>query len=258
MYLHSFSVYLEKPSMRPATHLMQRGAGVLAALALATLPAVLVRPSSGAAAASLQSLIVTAEHNTNTVNTLLHTDSETIAAPNLTVMESAHGTEDEVRNREQDFEDVTVKAKASGGQLTTQHYTVDIIFLNGKTYYRTSLQQNKWKSYSGMTFQDPFTGGWKRGRTTVSFPKTYQGMSWQLVDTSGGQSHVRSTFTDTKNHEAGTVELWISSGSRPYVVQEIQNSHTTKAPKLTQRIQSRLGPFNTKVIILPPTKEGST
>jgi hypothetical protein len=242
--------------MRPQTRQFRRAGSVPAAIAL-LLPLVLLRPPDARAATSVQSLIAAAEHNTNTVNTLVHTDAETITATNLTVKESAHGSEDEVRNREQDFEDVTVQARTTGGKSTTQHYTVDIIFLNNTTYYRTSLQKNKWKSYSGMTFQDPFTGGWKRGRTTIAF-KGYTGMSWQLVDTNGGESHVKSPFTDTKNHAAGTVELWISGGSKPYIVQEVQSSHTTKGAKVSQRIQTHLGPFNTKLIILAPTNQGST
>jgi hypothetical protein len=243
--------------MRPRIRDFSRAAGALAALSVLALPALLAKPPAARAASSLASLVAAAEHNTNTVSTLVHADAETITAPNLTVKENAHGSEDEVRNREQDFEDVTVQARATGGKLTTQHYTVDIIFLNNMTYYRTSLQQNKWKSYSGMTFQDPFTGGWKRGRTTIAF-KNYTGMSWQLVDTNGGQTHVKSSFVDAKDHAAGTIELWISSGSKPYVVEQIQASHTTKGTKVSQKMTTHLGPFNTKLIILAPSKEGST
>jgi hypothetical protein len=230
--------------------------GAAAALALTIVPSILARPHSASAASSIQSLVAQAQHNNDTVNTLMHRDTETIAAKGVTVSVSSHGAEDEVHNREQDFESVTLHGLGPNGKAVTQHYTVDIIFLNGMTYYRSSLSQNKWKSYKGITFQDPFTGGWRRARTTV-IDANYKVSPFTEVGTSGGQTHVRGTFTDAKHKQAGTIDLWIS-GSKPYVVQEVQNIHSTQGTKITEKIQSLFGPFNTRLIILPPTNQGST
>src|SRR5438309_562666 len=91
----------------------------------------LVRPASSVHAASaIQALVAKAERDTNTVRTLVHHDKMTITATNGSVKVTAHGTEDEVRNREQDFESVQVARRASG-KVSTLAYTIDLIFMNG-------------------------------------------------------------------------------------------------------------------------------
>lgn len=199
------------------------------------------------AASSLQTLIATAERNTNTVRTLVHHDHMTITATNGSVKVSAHGTEDEVNNREQDFESVHVTRRGTNGKVTTLNYTVDLIFLNGSTYYRTSNAPTQWKTQKGMTFPDPYTGGWKRGRTTVGFPAS---VVFKDAGVSGGQQHVHAAFT--KNSIAGTVDLWITTGSKPYVVRQDEYYHTVsgKAGSFQSRVD--FGPFNSSVNIQPP------
>lgn len=213
------------------------------------------------AASSVQTLVAQAEHNTNTVRTIVHREQSIISASGVTVKVNAHGSEDEVRNREQDYESVTVTGKDSTGKVKSVHYTVDIIFMNGYTYYRTPLvQNNQWKKQKGMSFADPYTGGWQRGRTTVPMinsPKSQFKLNFQEVGVSGGETHVRSVASNAS--ETGTVDMWISGGSTPYVVREVDSIRSTKKSSPgSVHVQSSLGPFNSTVVILPPTSQGTT
>lgn len=204
------------------------------------------------AAPDVSALIATAEHNTNTVNTLVHRDTISIITPSITVKVSARGAEDEVHNREQDYESVSVKASGTGGTVKTLNYTVDIIFMKGLTYYRTSLSNNQWKTRKGMSFPDPYTGGWRRGRTTIKFPKSYK---FQFESKSGGETRVQAATSDATT--AGTVDLWISGGSKPYVVRMDQNYHAIKRASTTEHVRMLLGPFNSRLVIVPPS-QGTT
>jgi hypothetical protein len=215
--------------------------------------AILTGAPRGAAAASLAARIAQAEHNTNTVRTLVHHDTESISNTALKIDFTATGTEDETHNREMDNETVTVVGKLKNGKSKTIHYTADIIFLNGKTYYRISLEKNVWKSATGLTFQDPYTGGWKRGRTTVTLPKAFV---FHQVGNGGSTMHVRAALT--KNAIRTTVDLWISGGSTPYVVKEAQTDQSTKNPALHDSRTMTLGPFNHQVVIQNPTSGAST
>jgi hypothetical protein len=200
------------------------------------------------AASSIQALIAQAEHNTNTVRTLVHHDQVTITAPNGSVKVSARGTEDEARNREQDYESVHVIRRASG-KVNKLNYTVDLIFLNGSTYYRLSSAPTTWKTQKGMSFPDPYTGGWKRGRTTVTVPTSF---SFKNVGTAGGQTHLHAAFSNKTT--AGTVDLWITTGSKPYIVREDVAFHSTSGTPGSETSRIRFGPFNSTVNIQPPAQ----
>jgi hypothetical protein len=200
------------------------------------------------AASAIQALVAKAERDTNTVRTLVHHDKVTITAANGSVKVSAHGTEDEVRNREQDYESVHVTRRASG-KVSKLAYTVDLIFMNGSTYDRVSTAPTTWKTQKGMSFPDPYTGGWKRGRTTVTIPTT---LAFKSVGTSGGQTHVHAAFSNKTS--AGTVDLWITTGSKPYIVREDIAFHSTTGTPGSETSQIRFGPFNSNVNIQPPAQ----
>lgn len=225
-----------------------------AAVMIAGVPVVSgsVRPAH--AAGDVTALVTTAIHNTDTVNTLIHQDSRTLKARGGTLVFHGRGTEDEIHNREQDYESVSVKSKTAAGKVQSLHYTADIIFLNGMTYARISLNQNKWVSRKGSKFADPYTGGWQRGRTTVAFPKSTS--KFQQVSVSGGQTQVHATFAGTG--VAGTVDLWISGGATPYVVRQLMTEHSAKGPAASEQLDIRYGPFNVPVVIVAPAKQGST
>ncbi len=205
------------------------------------------------AASNVQALLAEAEHNTNTVNTLAHTDQNTVTTATMTLKVRSHGAEDEIHNREQDYESVSVTGHGAAGKIRNLHYTVDIIFMNGLTYYRTSLTHNVWATHPGMTFPDPYTGGWKRGRTTVSFPKS---VKFKEVGTSGGQTQVRASIVQPAL--AGTIDLWISGGAKPYIAREDERYHPTKGKAGSAHVQISFGPFNSPTVIEPPAKLGST
>jgi hypothetical protein len=231
---------------------------VITALGLAALlPA--VSTSAAESAANVQSLVTQAIHNTNTVNTIVHHDQSALVSGRSTLKVTAYGAEDEVQNREQDSETVTVTTPAQSGNLQTIHYTLDIIFIKGYTYYRSSLQKNQWKRQKGSTFTDPFQGKFRRARTTVSPPQGFTVGTYKLVGTSGGQTHVSAVLT-AKN-TTGTLDLWIASGAKPYVTREVLSAHATQATngsKGSYNLRTDYGPFNKPVVIQPPIIAGST
>jgi len=197
-----------------------------------------------------QALLTQAIHNTDTVHTLVHTDTITLTATRGTAVVNARGQEDEVQNRERDYESVNVQLPGQNGSTRKLHYTVDIIFMNGQTYYRTSVQQNKWKSHSGMSFPDPYVGGWKRARTTVLVPSGAKFA--QIGGASSGQIRMHTSFKTSTIR--GTEDLWISSGKTPYVVrQDVVQTQGTGANQIKLHTVTSLGPFNRPMNIQPPT-----
>ena len=224
-----------------------------AALVFAASVLALIAFPRSASAADVGALIAQSEHDTNTVKTLVHHDTTVRTAPTAVITISSRGAEDEVANREHDFESVTVKTQAAGKAPRTVHYTADIVFLNKTVYYLTSLAPKKWYSRAGTTFPDPYSGGWKRARTTVTFPA---GVKFQSAGTSGGDTVVQSAaFAIPGGKE--TARLWISGGSTPYVVREVVEARASKGG-VTFHQDTRFGPFNSKLIILAPAKGGTT
>ena len=164
-----------------------------AALSLATLLSTAV-PRPAIAATDVKTLVTQAIHNTNTVNTIVHHDQTTVVSGSSHLQETASGSEDEVRNLEQDSEVVTATAKGSNGKAQTVHYTLDVIFIKGYTYYRSSLQKNQWTRRKGTTLTDPVTNGvFKRARTKVTAPQGFKLGSYSLVGTCAGLTQVIGT-----------------------------------------------------------------
>jgi hypothetical protein len=228
-------------------HLSQSAAALLLAV-----PAILVGVRQAGAASNVQALVARAAHDTDSVRTLIHHDQDTTTTRAVTVKVSAEGIEDEVHNREHDYESVDVTARNTRGKTQRLHYTADLIFMSGKTYYRTSLNGNKWQSRKGMTFSDPFTGGWQRGRTTVTVLK---GVVFRELGVSGGETRVAAAYSTSNS--TGSIVLWISGGSTPYVVREEQLYHTTKGTLVSAQVQITFGPFNSPIVITAPGSQGS-
>ena len=202
-------------------------------------------------AASVNSILASAEHDTNTVHTLIHHDVITEKTASVSVVAKITGEEDEVRNREQDTEVVTATGKQSNGKTKTIHYTLEVIFMNGTTYYRTTLDKNKWQKHSGMKIADPYSGvDFARARTTVKF-----GSNVHFAPVSGSKYHFRAQTT-SKN-VASTIQLWVTSGHTPYVQRELEVYHRTKGTALSGSQATTFGPFNKTLVILPPISGSS-
>lgn len=204
-------------------------------------------------ATAAQTLVQKAERNTNSVKSLVHRDIWNTKTAALTISVVARGAEDEVRNREQDAESVTVVGKDAQGNRRTLRYAVKIVFMNGKTYYKITPPGGAWKVRSGMTFSDPYAGTWRRGRTMVSYPST---LPFTVVGTAGGKTHVRAPLKG-KNY-VGSVDLWISTGATPYIVRKVESLRSTKGRAISQRTSIDFGPYNSTLVIEPPTQGGST
>lgn len=228
-------------------------AGGAAALLIAI--TVVSAPVQARSTISVSALLARAAHDTNTVRTLIHHDVSTISTSQGTIIKfTAVGEEDETHNRERDSESVTVSALQKHGPAKKVRYTATAIFLSGKTYFRVSVGKappagtGGFQVRQGSTFPDPYTGGFKRGRTTVPSSGKFT-----LVGKTGSEAHIRGPYKVSGAH--GTIDLWISGGTTPYVVREDQ-SLTGKSGPLTEtiHIHSTLGPFNTLIVIEPPAK----
>jgi hypothetical protein len=206
-------------------------------------------------ASSAQTLLNRAVRDTNTVRTLLYTTKTVETSKNLSLTVNMQGAEDEVANRERDREAVTATARNPQGVKRTVHYTLDIIFMNGKTYYRDSLQQkNAWQTRSGMSFSDNLTGiKWQRGRTTVG--------DWisplKLV---GSVTNSGAEFSGRTSKASGDMPLqvWISGGAKPYVTREVMTiTKTVQGQRIHYTERQNFGPFNQPISIAEPAT-GST
>ena len=112
--------------MTISTHILMalRWAAILGV----ALPAVLAGPSRHvSAASSLQALVSQAEHNTNTVRTLVHQDTDVVHSGNITLKMTARGAEDEVRNREQDYESVRLECHNAARSMLHLAIALDYI-----------------------------------------------------------------------------------------------------------------------------------
>jgi hypothetical protein len=216
-------------------------------LALSTLS--LWLPLRVQAAPSTDALLARAVKNTNAVRTLMHHDTSLLTTTQGSVSMTARSAEDEVKKREHDFESVTVHGQNSAGQVKSLHYTMEMIFMNNRTYYRSTLNHNTWDERSGMKMFDPYTGDWQQGRTTVPWPKKPR--FTQIGPTTGGQIHVRSPFSSA-NGGQGTLDLWFTTGAAAYVVRAVEDLRYTKT-RARQHIQMIFGPFNQKIDIEPPS-----
>ena len=205
-----------------------------------------------ARASGTPALLATAIHNTNTVRTLVHRDRLTSVAPGLHVSVDATGYEDEVHNREHDFESALVTVAGKKGAVKKTRYTLELVFINGLTYYKSSQTGNKWqttKTTQKKPFPDPFLGGWARTRTTVKIPSS---LKFDQVGSSGGLTHFQTIFT--KSATQVTLDLYVSGGKTPYVAREDEAIVATKPQKVTTTIRLDYGPFNKPMSIQEPNR----
>jgi hypothetical protein len=206
-------------------------------------------------ASSAQSLLSRAVKDTNSVRTLVYTTKSVESGKNLSLTITMQGAEDEVANRERDRETVTAVARAPQGGKRTLHYTLDIIFMGGKTYYRNSLQQkNAWQTRVGMKFADTITGvTWQRGRTTVgdwTHPMKLVGAL-----TSNGAEYKGRTSKATQQLP---LQVWVSGGAHPYVTREVITADKmVQGQRLHYVEQQVFGPFDQPISIAQPAT-GST
>lgn len=225
-----------------------RSARVAAALGFAVGGLALVGWDTGAGAhESTQQLLRQAVHDTNTVRTLTHRDRFVSVNGSQTVTAAITGEEDEVLNREQDYEAVTVRDRDPKGLVKHLHYTATVVFLNGHTYYRLSLNHNVWKKGKGMVFHDPFTQGMQRARTTVTYPS---GSRFVTVPGSGSLVHLRAIAKTAQ--QVSRTELWISRGAKPYVVRELRDIRALGSSHNRLLDDAHFVSFNQQLVITAP------
>ena len=210
--------------------------------------------AASAGSPNAQQLLARAIRNTNSVRTLTYTSTVTLSSKYFAFRTVNRGQEDERGNRERDHESATVQTKDKTGRQQTIRYTVDVIFIHGRTYYRSSLlKNNAWQEQAGTTLLDPVLGrlgnGWARKRTTVKIGPVNK----YVLISQGAQSHLRASVK--KNGSSGVEDIFISNGSTPYVVRDvIQNTIVLQGQTVKQRQQVDYGPFNQALNIdLPST-----
>jgi hypothetical protein len=199
------------------------------------------------AAAAMPALVSRALQNTNNVRTLVRRDQSVLTTPIGTVTTRGQSKEDEVHARKQVQESVSVAISGADGKVHNVRYTVDLIFVPGFTYYRTSLAP-RWARQKGTAFADPYTGGWEQGRTTVSLPG---GTRFRGARVRAGQTQAHFTFANRTAR--GTLDLWIAGRATPYVVHEAETLNSVSGPSGSERLQIDLGGFDRPVSIVLPS-----
>ncbi|GAC1319243.1 MAG: hypothetical protein NVS2B16_02640 [Chloroflexota bacterium] len=208
--------------------------------------------TAGASSVNLKLLLAQANKNNNSVRTLVYTTKLDIISRYRTIHTTMRGEEDEIANREQDHESASVLSTAKTGQKRSIKYTIDVVFISGRTYYRSSLAKNNvWQEKPGMsTIQDPIlqSAAWKRGRTRISFlsPSKY------TIVSQGPTVHLRAHLT--RGTASADDDLYITNGSTPYLVREVLKvTAIVQGQTVTQRTDTRYGPFNQTLNIGVPS-----
>jgi hypothetical protein len=215
-------------------------------------------PWRSAQAADSAALLRQAMSNTNHVKTLVYTSETNQKTKTLSVQILIRGEEDEVHNRERDHEEIVLSGKNPSGQPATARYVADVVFLNGKTYYRRTVDHGKWHTKNGMTFQDPNERvvAFKRGRTKVSFPSVAH---FSPVSSNAPNGETRYHAAYTYKGAAVVEDVYVSGGSTPFVVEDDLSAPFRQAGQTIQsRTVTKYGPFNQTLVIEPPTQSATT
>lgn len=110
------------------------------------------------------------------------------------------------RTRQCPRQTVIRRARTKQGKLETRAYVVNVVFLNGQTYYQHPLKDKTWRAQKGMTFKDGIAS-FRRGRTTVNF----NGVNFTTAGpASNGDAHFHAHVA--KNGLSGTVDVLVSRG----------------------------------------------
>ncbi len=198
------------------------------------------------------SLLATAIHDTDTVKTLQYSDQFVEHFSNGTLTTLVQGQEDEARNREQDRQTVVERVKNSKGKTVTGAYAVNVVFLNGETYYQHPLMKDKtWRTRKGMSFNDGIAV-FKRGRTIVKYDKPFAGVHLAPAGTAAN-GETRFQGRVTKGGLTGTIDVFVSKGTMPYVA-AVTEAYTEKIKGKIVKVQGRMlyGPFNRALNITAP------
>jgi hypothetical protein len=202
------------------------------------------------ASASPRALLDQAVNNTNAVDTLVYTTHGTQRSSHLLLHVAIVGQEDEIHNREQDHESLTATGKRSDGTPATINYTVDVIFVGGKTYFRRSIDNGRWRTLKGMDYRDSYAGiEFRRGRTKLGYGTS---LKFVQIDQVGGVTHLRAAIGLL--HDQGTDDVYISGGTKPYVVRvDTTRTAIQNGLKVVEQSRTDYGPFNQTLVITPPT-----
>jgi len=217
--------------------------GVLVLLPLQNQPSV-------ASASDAQALLNRAAADVNRVRTLSYVQHNTQSSSSVHLATVMRGQEDEVHNREQDREEVTLSARDAKGHVKHIHYTLDIIFVGGTIYWRSSTKPSVWTHKRAIVFRDPFTQvTWQRKRTIVEVSH----LSQLAVLSSGAQgAHIEGQLV--KGGQSVKHDFYLSGGSNPYVVKDVVTaSQVIQGKKVQAKTETDYGPFNTTLVIVAPS-----
>ena len=211
--------------------------------------------SSVASAADAQTLLSRAATNVDRVRTLSYVQHNTQSSSTVHLATVMRGQEDEVHNREQDREEVTLNARDAQGHVKHIHYTLDIIFVGGTIYWRSSTKPSVWTHKRAIVFRDSFTQvTWQRRRTTVNVSH----VSHLAILSTGVQgTHIEGQLV--KGGQSVKHDFYLSGGSSPYVVKDVVSaSQVIQGKKVRAVSETDYGPFNkTLVIVAPSTTSGA-
>lgn len=187
--------------------------------------------------------------NTDSALSYREVDTAHSVLSGTTVTQSVSNVYDQRHNRERDHSHFTIVHP--GGK--TQSYSVDVVMLNNRTYFRSTLDQAGWRMQAGYGHTDPVSGTrWHRSPLVFSFlehmPIATQGRA------ADGTFHVRFRVQPSSTvSSTGFVDVWVSAGGTPYIVQYAENlSGVVQGKQGSQSDVTRLSGFNQPVSISAP------
>lgn len=214
-------------------------------LALATLTAADRLGTAAAASSPLSRAIA----NTDTALSYREDDTNRTVVAGASLSQSSWEIYDQRHNRERDHAHFDV-VRANGKR---QSYTVDIVMMNNHTYYRSTLNHGGWKVQSGYGYADPVSGQrWFRAAPSFSYLAKLAIASQGSAPGGRYRVHFQPQFSAAMK-ATGSVDVWLSTGSTPYIVREKESvAGSVKGKKISEALVTRLSRFNQPVTITAP------
>lgn len=207
--------------------------------------------SGGAAGAvALDRQLPMAVHDTDTAASYVESTVDTSSTPGQTIHRVLRNEDDLAHNRGRTHAEYTITTR-TGGRTRTIRYTLDLIMLDGRTYYRNSLHDKTWKVKRGTEYTDVASGDhWVGGGLSFSGMLRYRAY---LVAHTSGQLEYRFQAAGKPYPGHFTVEVWVSAGSHPYILRVLTvGGYIKNGQRHTDHRDTRLSDYDRPLDIRAP------
>jgi hypothetical protein len=205
---------------------------------------------ANAATVTVDRQLLAAIENTDVAGTYVEATNGIVSGPAGSMHRVLHNEYDNAHDREQDHAEYTITTRTLG-RTKTLRYTLDLIMLDGRTYYRSSLHDRSWKVKKGYGYTDPASGDhWIRSGLNYSFILRYKPV---LVGHTGNQLEYQIRVPGRPYPGRFTYDIWIDAGSHPYIVRVFNyGGYTKNGQRFTIRHDTRLSDYNRPLDIRAP------